>query len=76
MSEIRVALTWLPDNGRPETLYTSLPETELARLRGDIGKPALHNDILSILVSTTPGGAMRTSVFRWGRITALEKHDG
>ena len=69
-------LTWIPDNGTPETLTVDLPEGLLAQMRDLIGTPEWVASEAVMWINTKVGGQPWTKrLYRLARITALDPED-
>jgi hypothetical protein len=67
-------LTWIPDNGEPETLTVDMPEHRITEFRELIGTPewAASEAVMWINCRTNEGEPMIKRLFRLARITALD----
>ena len=66
-------LTWIPDNGEPETLTVDIPEGLLQQMRDLIGTAEWTSSeaVMWINCRTNEGEPMTKRLFRLARITAL-----
>jgi hypothetical protein len=67
-------LTWIPDNGQPETLTVDIAEPWLLEFRRLIGTPEWGNSeaVMWLLCRTQDDQPMTKRMFRLARITSLE----
>jgi hypothetical protein len=66
-------LTWIPDNGQPETLTADIPEGLLQQMRDLIGTAEWANSEAVMWINCRGSNEPMTNrLFRLSRITALE----